>query len=291
MSEITASLVKELRDRTNAGMMECKGALKETGGDIEAAIKHLRERGAIKAAKKADREAKEGLVLAHLDDSGKAGLLVEMNCETDFVAKNDNFKAFVQEFAADVSASGATDRDAALAVAKADGTLDDYLKSKVIELGENLQFRRMSRFDLDGSGLVSSYIHLGGKVGVLVEVGCENDATASADGFRELVKDLTLHIAAASPAGMTRDDVDGSLVESEREVFRKEMENSGKPAEIIEKIVDGKLGKFYSTVCLMEQGFIKDPGQTVTDLIAAKGKELGDTLSIRRFTRFGVGEA
>ena len=291
MAEITASQVKELRDRTNAGMMECKGALKETGGDIEAAIKHLRERGAIKAAKKAGREAKEGVIAAHLGDSGKSGLLVEVNCETDFVAKNETFGAFVDELAADVSASGVSDLDAALAVSKGEGTIEDFVKAKVIELGENLQFRRLSRFDLEGSGLVASYIHLGGKVGVLVEIGCENDATTANEDFRTLVKDLTLHIAASSPAGISRDDVDGSVVEAERDVYRKEMEKSGKPAEIIEKIVDGKLGKFYSTVCLLEQGFVKDPDKTVSELLAAMGKEFGDTLTVRRFTRFAVGEA
>ncbi len=287
---ITASLVKELRDKTNAGMMECKNALKETGGDVDAAIKFLRERGAIKAAKKADREAKEGIVASKIDAAGKSGVLVEVNCETDFVAKNENFQSFVGELADAVAGSGAADIDAANAVSKGDGTLDDFVKAKVIELGENLQFRRMARFDVEGSGVVGSYIHLGGKVGVLVEVGCGEEATAGADGFRELVKDLTLHIAAAAPAGLGREDIAADLVEAEKDLFRKQMADSGKPAEILEKIIEGKIGKFYSTVCLLEQGFIKDPDQTVGDLLAAKGKELGDTLSIRRFARFGVGE-
>lgn len=288
---ITASLVKELRDKTNAGMMECKNALKETDGDIDAAIKHLRERGAIKAAKKSDREAKEGIVVATIDDAGKAGVLVEINCETDFVAKNDNFQTFVGELVDTVAASDAADIDAANALAKGDGTLDDFVKAKVIELGENLQFRRMARIDVEGAGKVGSYIHLGGKVGVLIEVGCENDATAGNESFAELVKDLTLHIAATAPAGLSRDDIAADLVEAEKDLFRKQMADSGKPAEIMEKIIEGKLGKFYSSICLLEQGFIKDPDQTINDLLAAKGKELGDTLSIRSFTRFGVGEA
>ena len=231
MAEITASLVKELRDRTNAGMMECKGALKETDGDIEAAIKYLRERGAIKAAKKADREAKEGVVAAEIAEDSKTGLLVEVNCETDFVAKNDNFGAFVAELASDVLGSGAGDLEAANGISKGDGTLDDFVKAKVIELGENLQFRRMQRFEADGAGVVASYIHMGGKVGVLLEAGCEKAETETDAGFLELVKDLTLHIAAAAPVGIGREDVDGSVIEAEREVFRKEMENSGKPGE------------------------------------------------------------
>ncbi|MBT7983358.1 MAG: translation elongation factor Ts [Akkermansiaceae bacterium] len=290
MAEITASLVKELRDKTNAGMMECKNALKETGGDVDAAIKFLRERGAIKAAKKADREAKEGIVSAKIDAESRSGVLVEVNCETDFVAKNDNFKAFVNELTDAVAGSDASDIESANSISKDEGSLDDFVKAKVIELGENLQFRRMVRYDVEGSGVVASYIHLGGKVGVLLEVNCGKDDTASNDSFRELVKDLTLHIAAASPAGIGRDEISSDLVETEKDLFRKQMEDSGKPPEIMEKIIEGKLGKFYSTVCLLEQGFIKDPDQTISDLLAAKGKDLDDELTVRRFTRFGVGE-
>jgi elongation factor Ts len=290
MAEISASLVKELRDKTNAGMMECKNALKETEGDVDAAIKFLRERGAIKAAKKADREAKEGIVFANIDAESRSGVLVEVNCETDFVAKNDNFKAFVSELTDAIVGSDASDIESANSISKGEGSLDDFVKAKVIELGENLQFRRMVRHDVEGSGVVASYIHLGGKVGVLLEVNCGKDDTASNDSFRELVKDLTLHIAAASPAGIGRDEISSDVVETEKDLFRKQMEDSGKPPEIMEKIIEGKLGKFYSTVCLLEQGFIKDPDQTINDLLVAKGKDLDDELTVRRFTRFGVGE-
>ena len=290
MAEISASLVKELRDKTNAGMMECKNALKETEGDVDAAIKFLRERGAIKAAKKADREAKEGIVFANIDAESRSGVLVEVNCETDFVAKNDNFKAFVSELTDAIAGSDVSDIESANSISKGEGSLDDFVKAKVIELGENLQFRRMVRYDVEGSGVVASYIHLGGKVGVLLEVNCGKDDTASNDSFRELVKDLTLHIAATSPAGIGRDEISSDLVETEKDLFRKQMQDSGKPPEIMEKIIEGKLGKFYSTVCLLEQGFIKDPDQTISDLLAAKGKDLDDELTVRRFTRFGVGE-
>ena len=287
---ITASLVKELRDKTNAGMMECKNALKETEGDIDAAIKQLRERGKIKAAKKAGRDAKEGIIAAKLDASGKSGILAEMNCETDFVAKNENFQAFVAEILDTAAASDAADAATALALPKDDGTLDDFVKAKVIEMGENLQFRRLTRYEVSGSGVIASYIHLGGKVGVLLEVGCETDATTRTDGFRELVKDLTLHIAATAPAGLAREDISAELVEAEKDLFRKQMENSGKPPEILEKIITGKLGKFYSEQCLLEQGFIKDPDSTIKALLEKVGKDLGDTVSIRRFVRFGLGE-
>ena len=285
---ITAAQVKELRDKTNVGMMECKQALTECGGDLDAAVKYLRERGAVKAAKKADREAKEGIIAAQLDDSGKSGVLVEVNCETDFVAKNENFQAFVADVAGAVAASGAADLDAALAADKDGETVDAFIKAKVIEMGENLQLRRVVRYEVDGEGAVASYIHLGGKVGVLIEVGSGKSETVQSESFRNLVKDLTLHIAASAPAGLSRDDIPADLVEAEKDIYRKQME--GKPADIIEKIIEGKIGKFYSEQCLLEQGFVKDPDTAVKDLVAAAGKDLDDTLEVRRFVRFGLGE-
>lgn len=287
---IDANTVKKLRDMTGAGMMDCKNALTETSGDLDAAIDFLRKSGAAKAEKKGSRETKEGLVYSYIHAGGRLGVMIEVNCETDFVAKNDNFKAFVSELTDSVASAGANDIDSANAVQKGEGTLDDFVKAKVIELGENLQFRRMTRYEVEGSGVVASYIHLGGKVGVLVEVNCAKDETATSDAFRELVKDLTLHIAAASPAGIGRDEISDDLVEAEKDLFRKQMADSGKPPEILDKIIEGKLGKFYSTICLLEQGFIKDPDNTISDLLASKGKALDDEISIRRFTRYGVGE-
>ncbi len=287
---ITASLVKELRETTGVGMMECKNALKETEGDLDAAIKILRERGQAKAAKKADREAKEGIIAAQLNETGKAGILVEVNCETDFVAKNENFQAFVADVAQTVLASDAADLEAALALPKGEGSLDEFIKTKVLEMGENLQFRRLVRYSVDGEGAIASYIHLGGKVGVLIEVAAEKAESVQSEAFRDLVKDLTLHIAASAPAGLQREDIPSELVEAEKDIFRKQMEGQNKPADIIDKIIEGKLGKFYSEQCLLEQGFIKDPDAAIKDLLAAKSKALGDTLTIQRFTRFGLGE-
>ena len=271
-------------------MMECKNALKETDGDIDAAIKLLREKGQAKAEKKASREAKEGVIAAQIDESGKAGILVEMNCETDFVAKNENFQAFVADVAQTILASDAADLDAALALPKGDGNLGEFIKTKVLQMGENLQLRRFERLSLAGEGAVASYIHLGGKTGVLIEVGAGNAASAESEAFTNLVKDLTLHIAAAAPAGLSRDDIPAELVESEKDIFRKQMEGQNKPADIIEKIVDGKLGKFYSERCFLEQGFIKDPDTTIKGLLEAQGKELGDTITIKKFVRFGLGD-
>ncbi|MEN8695647.1 MAG: translation elongation factor Ts [Akkermansiaceae bacterium] len=287
---ITAALVKELRETTGVGMMECKNALKETEGDIQAAVKILRERGQAKAAKKADRAANEGVIFAQIADSGKSGIILEVNCETDFVAKNDNFQAFVADVAGTIADGGADSAETALALPKGEGTLDEFIKTKVLEMGENLQLPRVTRFEVDGEGAVASYIHLGGKVGVLIEVGAENADSASSDAFRNLVKDLTLHIAASAPAGLAREDIPAELVEAEKDIFRKQMEGAGKPADILEKIIEGKLGKFYSEQCLLEQGFIREPDTTIKALLEAKSKELGDTLSIRRFIRFGLGE-
>lgn len=287
---ITASLVKELREKTGVAMMECKNALKETEGDIDAAIKILRERGEAKAEKKASRDANEGIIVAALAESGKSGVLVEINCETDFVAKNENFQAFVGEVAATVLASEVTDLEAAKALPKGDETLEGFIKTKVLEMGENLQFRRFERLTLNGEGAVASYIHLGGKVGVLIEVSAEKAETASSDAFKDLVKDLTLHIAATSPAGLKREDIPAELVESEKDIFRKQMEGAGKPADILEKIIEGKLGKFYSERCLLEQGFVKEPDTSIKSLLEANSKDLGDTITVNSFLRFGLGE-
>jgi elongation factor Ts len=287
---ITASLVKELREKTGVAMMECKNALKETEGDIDAAIKILRERGEAKAEKKASRDANEGIIVAALDESGKSGVLVEINCETDFVAKNENFQAFVGEVAATVLASDVTDLEAAKLLPKGDETLGGFIKTKVLEMGENLQFRRFERLTLNGEGGVASYIHLGGKVGVLIEVSSGKAETASTDAFKDLVKDLTLHIAATSPAGLKREDIPAELVDSEKNIFRKQMEGAGKPAEILEKIIEGKLGKFYSERCLLEQGFVKEPDTPIKNLLEAKSKELSDTITVNNFLRFGLGD-
>lgn len=287
---ITASLVKELRDKTNAGMMDCKKALTATEGDIDAAVTWLREKGISKAAAKADREASEGIIAARLSDDGKSGILVEVNCETDFVSRNEGFVTFVDEIADTLAASDAKNLEEALKVSKGDGTLEDFVKSKVIEVGENLQLRKFERFDIADHGAIAQYIHMGGKVGVLVEVGAESGDTAVKDEFRDLVKDITLHIAAAAPKGLAREDIDASIVEAEKEVFRAQLANEGKPEQIIEKIIEGKIGKFFSESCLLEQAFVKDPDSTIKALVEGAGKKIGDTLVVRRFVRFGLGE-
>ena len=284
---ITASLVKELREKTNVGMMECKKALSETDGDLDAAIKLLRERGAVKQAKKADREVTEGTVHTQISEDGKSGILFKLNCETDFVSRNDNFKTLVNELGTAILAVDAECIDGALAAPFAEGTVDEHIKAKVLELGENLVLSDYIRFNLEGEGTVASYIHMGGKVGVLLKVStCA--CLAGNESFENLVKDITLHIAAAAPAGLKREDISEELVEAEKDIFRKQMENENKPADIIEKIILGKLGKFYSEQCLLEQGFVKDPSVAIKDLIAGVAKETGKEIEIKQFSRVSI---
>ena len=251
---ITASLVNELRKKTNVGMMECKKALTETNGDIDSAVTYLRERGMMKAAAKADREASEGIIAARLSGDGKTGILIEVNCETDFVSRNDNFQGFVNGLADTLIASSAADLDAAQQVSFLGAPVEETVKAKI------------------------------------AEVGAGNAETASTAGFRELVKDLTLHIAAAAPRGLSREDIPADVVEAEKDIFRAQLADSGKPANIIENIINGKIAKYFAESCFLEQGFVKDPDTSITKLLEAKGKELGDTLTVRRFVRFGLGE-
>ncbi len=287
---ITASIVKELRDKTSAPMMDCKKVLTETNGDLEDSIKLLRERGIMKSAKMSDRAANEGVITARVSAASTSGILIEVNCETDFVSKNDSFQSFVGSLADTLAAANAADLDAALALQIDGQSIEDTVKAKVGEVGENLQFRKYIRYDAAQGGVIASYIHLGGKVGVLIEVGTTKPETKGTDSFKELIKDLTLHIAACAPKGLSREDIPAAVVDGEREIFRARLADSGKPENIIENILNGQINKFFAESCFLEQPFVKDDKQTVTQLLEAKGKELGDTLTVTRFVRFGLGE-
>jgi len=279
MVDISAALVKELREETNVGMMECKKALVEAGGDKAKAMKILRERGIAVAAKKSSRAANQGLVVSALAGGGKAGALVEINCETDFVAKNEGFKAF----AAGIAERAAASRGDVAAEVK------DLVTAKIAEIGENIVFRRSVRFELQGHGRVVSYIHHGATIGVLLECSCGKPETESSPVFQALLKDISMHVAAAFPKYLDPASVPAPVVAAEREIFAKQVQ--GKPANIIEKIVDGKMRKFYEQVCLVDQAFIKDQDQTVAALVKAKSAELGDEIAVKRFARYQVGEA
>lgn len=291
MAEITVELIKTLRDKTNAGMMDCKAALSEAGGDLAEAETILRKKGIADAEKKAGRAAKEGVIASRIVDGEKTGILVEVNCETDFVAKNENFTSFVEEIIDHIAGSESVDSVEALLAQPFSGdadTLEEFIKAKVGQLGENMGLARFAKFELSGEGAVASYIHMAGRVGVLLEVATGKAETAKSEGFQALVKDITLQIAAAQPICITREEVPEALVENEKDIFREQMKD--KPAEIIEKIIGGKMGKFYSTNCLLEQAFIKDGDKSIQDLIDGVAKETGDEIKIAHFARFAVGE-
>jgi elongation factor Ts len=278
MAEITPALVGQLRAMTGAGLMACKKALDETKGDLNAAIDLLRKQGAAAAVKKADRAANEGLIGQSVVSGGKVGSLIEVNCETDFVARNDGFKAFVSELAAKVASSPGADLEADRVAA-------------VAKIGENIQVRRAQRLEVAGVGAVAAYIHTGGKVGVLVEVGATNEATIAHEDFRQLLRDVTLQIAAASPVSVSRSEVPQAIIDKEREIAAQSDALKGKPAAAMEGILKGKLNKYFETNCLLEQGFVKNPDLKVEAHVASVGKSLGDTITVRRFLRFQVGEA
>ncbi len=271
-------MVGQLRGMTGAGLMDCKKALDESQGNLDAAVDWLRKKGAAAAGKKADRAANEGLIGQAVTAGGRIGVLIEVNCETDFVARNDSFKAFVGELAGKVAADGNVD-------------LDGDRVAAVARIGENIQIRRHQRLEVSGVGAVAAYIHTGGKVGVLVEIGATKDATLATEEFKQLLRDVTLQIAAASPVSVSRNDVPAAVIEKEREIAAQSDALKGKPAAAMENILKGKLNKYFETNCLLEQGFVKNPDLKVEAHVASMAKSLGDTLTVRRFLRFQVGEA
>lgn len=289
MAEITAAIVKQLRDKTNAGMMDCKKALAECNGDLDEAVKYLREKGISKAAAKADRAANQGIITSRVTECGCDGILIEVNCETDFVSKNENFQNFVAKLADTIAASKATTLEEALAVEVEGLTAEDFIKAKVIELGENMMLRRFARLSVAEEGTIADYIHMGGKVGVLLNVSTGKEETTKADSFKTLVKDITLHIAASAPRSLCSDDLDPAIVAEEKEIYRAQLIEQGKPETMLDKILPGKMKAFYAQACLLDQGFVKDPSQTVAATIAAVAKELGDDIKVVAFSRFQLG--
>ena len=286
--EITASMVKELREMTNAGMMDCKKALKETNGDMSKAADYLREKGLAAAAKKASRIAAEGLVGSYFCEKCNAAALVEVNCETDFVAKTDEFKALVEDICIQVIAADPADVDALLAskfVKDETQTVADLITAKVATIGEKITVRRFARYAASENGMVDTYIHMGGKVGVMVELSCAEKTEA----LTEVAHDIALQIAAASPVApeyVRRSEVRADHLEHEKEILAAQARNEGKPEKIIEKMVMGRVDKFYKEVCLLEQPFVKDPDMNVEKMIAAKAKGA----DVIRFVRYKMGE-
>lgn len=271
---ITAALVKELRERTGSGMMECKKALVETDGDIDAAIENMRKSGLAKADKKAGRTAAEGMIVVKKSDDSKKLVMVEVNCETDFVTKGDDFNNFASAVAEAVLANMPADMDALQAVTMADGvSIADSLKAMIAKIGENMSVRRFATFETS-SGHLASYLH-GGRIGVVVEMEGGDEA---------LARDVAMHVAASRPQCVSEADVDADVIEKEKAIFSAQAAESGKPAEIIEKMVVGRINKFLKEITLLGQPFVKDPDQTVEKLLG------GASASVIRFERLEVGE-
>jgi elongation factor Ts len=286
---ISPKLVQELREKTGVGMMDCKRALEEVSGDLEEAVKVLRKKGIATAEKKSVRAASDGLVAALIAENGTAGVLLEVNCETDFVAKTDDFKDLVDQSSRLILSSAPADEAALMALPSPEDssqTVKDMVVAKIAKLGENIQIRRFVRYE-GQAGMISSYIHAGGKIGILLEAACESADVAGKTETQELLKDLCMQVAASAPRFVGRDEVTPEVLASEREIYRDQVLAQGKPANIVDKIVEGKMNKFFEENCLLEQPFIKDTGVKVQ---AHMDAVTGKALQVKRFTRFVLGE-
>jgi elongation factor Ts len=287
---ISTEDIRLLRESTGAGILDCKKALQETNGDIDQAIEFLRKKGLAAASKKASREANEGLVSAYISPAGNTGVLVEVNCETDFVARTEDFKNFVaalvQQVAAQPEVANVEALLAAPFIKNSSKTVAEQLTETIARLGENMVVRRIARFDLADDGMLDSYIHTGGRVGVLVDV-----AGGSSDNskFAGLVHDIALQIAAASPRYVSPEDVPAEAIEAEKAIYRAQLAEDKKPDNIKERIIDGKLKKWYGEIALIEQPFVKDNDLTIAQLLEKHNKELGNEIKVRRFARFELG--
>ena len=290
---ITASMVKELRELTGVGMLDCKKALAETDGDMEKAVEYLREKGLAASEKKAGRIASEGVCLSYLNDDKSVGVVVEVNSETDFVAKNPVFREYVLQVAEHIANSQAADVEALLAEAwKFDTsmTVAEALSSKVAVIGENLKIRRFEKYAKEGNGTIVSYIHGGGRIGVMIEIACDNVT----DAVEEMGKNVAMQIAALNPQFICVDDVPAEFVAKEKEILTQQAmndpKNASKPANIIEKMIDGRLNKEMKEICLVEQPYVKDGDLTFKKYIESVAKEVGAPITIKRMVRFETGE-
>lgn len=284
---ITADQVKKLRDQTGAGMMECKGALTEANGDFDEANTILRKRGLASASKKAGRATSEGLIGNRLSADRSSGTIVEVNCESDFVARTPDFQRMVQDVLTEIDTAGDAASDAWLKDPA--GPVQKLIAAGIAKMGENMAVPRFVRYA--GQGYVGQYIHMGGKIGVQVELSGVTPAVSGREELATLVKEIAMQIAAASPTYASRGAVPAAVLDKEKSIYRAQMENSGKPANVLDKIIDGKLGSFYQQVVLPDQPSIRDPKQTVADVLTAASKALGSPITVTRFARLKVGEA
>lgn len=283
---ITAKMVSELREKTGAGMMDCKKVLVEVNGDLEKAVELLREKGLAAAAKKAGRVAAEGLVETYITEDGSKGAVVEVNCETDFVAINEGFIELTKNIAKQVANSDVADVESLLAekyIANESVTVKDALTDLIAKLGENMSIRRFQKFET--AGVLSQYIHGGGRIAVMVELNSAKTEEASG-----VAKEIALQVAASNPLFLTRDIVPADTVNKEKEIYTQQALNEGKPEKVVEKMVEGRINKYFKEVCLLEQPWIKDQDFTIAKLVEQKSKEQGSDIKVVKFARFEKGE-
>ncbi|MCE5220461.1 MAG: translation elongation factor Ts [Clostridium sp.] len=286
MANISAQLVKELREMTGSKMMDCKRALVETDGNIEKAVEFLREKGLADASKKSGRVAAEGIVKTYIADDKKTGAVLEFNCETDFVALNEEFVAFADKLAKIVVETSVTTVEEILnEKIEGETVVSESLKALIAKLGENMSVRRFTKFSIE-NGIVKSYIHGGGRIGVLVEVACDKDSEV----VDEVAKEVCMQIAAANPLFLNKDSVDTTSMEKEKEIYRVQALNEGKPENIVEKMVMGRIQKYFKEVCLLEQPWVKDGDKSITKFLEEKSKEVGSPITVTRFVRYERGE-
>jgi elongation factor Ts len=283
---ITAEQVKQLREQTGAGMMDCKKALEKSDGNMQKAADYLREQGIAKATQKASRVAKDGLIYSHIQNRDRLGLLLELNCETDFVARTEDFKKLTRDIAGWIIQNRPKDINQVIDSLK--GEMDQV----IAKLGENITAKRFALLELkdQSNGLIQSYIHPGDKLGVLIELKCQADATTQSPEFRTLAKDISMQIAATNPLVVTRDKLDQEILEKEKDIYRTQAKNEGKPEKILDKIVQGKLEKYFQEVCLLEQPFVKDQDRSVKDRINETQKSLCEEITVGEFVRFRLGD-
>jgi len=288
MADISAALVMKLRKMSGQGMMDCKKALQETDGDVEKAMDLLRKKGLATLAKRAGRDTSEGLVVCKTSDDGKTAALATLCCETDFVAKSDDFVATAKTLADFALACPQNEGVENVLETSVDGkTFNDLLTEIVSKTGEKTQVGDYTKYKLDGPGLISTYIHFNEKVGTMLQVDTSNDETAAGEAIKQAASDIAMHITATKPLALNKDQIDPEMIEREKAIFAEQVKN--KPANIIDKIVEGKMNKFYAENCLLQQPFVKDDSKSVEQVITEAAKQAGGEAKIRRFVRFEVG--
>jgi len=288
MVEISASMVMKLRKMSGQGMMDCKKALIETDGDTNKAMAVLRKKGLATLSKRAERETSEGIVVSKMSEDGKIAVMATLCCETDFVAKSDDFVAAAGKLADYAMAADADSGAESVLETAIDGkNFRDYLTELVSKTGEKTEVGDYTKYKLDGPGLIGVYVHFNGKVGTMVQIDASSDEVAAADALKQTAADIAMHITAANPLAMDKDEIDAETIEREKAIFAEQVKN--KPANIIDKIVEGKLKKFFTENCLLAQAFVKDDSKTVAQVLAEAGKQAGGEAKIKGFARFDVG--